>query len=326
MAGKRPQADLGASGAWAGRSLWDWQRAHERGLIHRDIKPANIWLESNHQGRVKLLDFGLARGTVDEVQLTQSGAIVGTPAFMSPEQASGEKVDHRCDLFSLGVVLYRLTTGQMPFRGDSTMAILTTLASHTPKPPREVNPETSPRMSALIERLLSKDREQRPKTAKEVAEELALIEREATQPAMEQAHGAGGELPASAGWYGLHQPADAGRSPLAGGGGAVCRCWAVWLRRSWSSSATNRATRLPRSTCRQGGSVVIKDMGQAKNNTKKPPAAKENTPSRRSRWLRSRPNAPLSPTAGAAASEAARRRSWSIETASEGAVCSGSRL
>jgi WD40 repeat protein/serine/threonine protein kinase len=160
--------------------------AHACGLIHRDIKPGNIWLDNRHQGRVKLLDFGLARGTTEEVHLTQSGAIVGTPAYMAPEQARSEKVDHRVDLFSLGVVLYRLTTGQLPFRGDNTMSILTALALDTPKPPREINADIPPHLAELIERLLSKDREQRPATAKAVADELSQIEREATQPATEE--------------------------------------------------------------------------------------------------------------------------------------------
>jgi serine/threonine protein kinase len=91
--------------------------AHEKGLIHRDIKPGNLWLEAAHGGRVKVLDFGLARVVGDDVHLTQSGAVVGTPAFMAPEQARGEEVDHRCDLFSLGCVLYRLCAGSNPFRG-----------------------------------------------------------------------------------------------------------------------------------------------------------------------------------------------------------------
>ncbi|HTU19427.1 MAG TPA: serine/threonine-protein kinase [Gemmataceae bacterium] len=155
--------------------------AHERGLMHRDIKPGNIWLESSHQGRIKLLDFGLARGETEEVQLTQSGAIVGTPAYMAPEQARGGNVDYRADLFSLGVVLYRLTTGRLPFRGDNTMSLLTALALDTPTPPREVNAAIPLRLAALIERLLTKDREQRPKTAKAVADELAAIERETTE-------------------------------------------------------------------------------------------------------------------------------------------------
>jgi len=160
--------------------------AHACGLIHRDIKPGNIWLDSRHQGRVKLLDFGLARGDSEEVHLTQSGAIVGTPSYMAPEQARGEKVDFRADLFSLGVVLYRMTTGQLPFRGDNTMSILTALALDAPKPPREISAEMPPRLAALIERLLAKDRAQRPATAKAVADELAIVEREATQPAADE--------------------------------------------------------------------------------------------------------------------------------------------
>jgi serine/threonine protein kinase/WD40 repeat protein len=158
--------------------------AHERGLIHRDVKPANVWLDSAHQGRVKLLDFGLARPAADDAHLTQSGTIVGTPAYMAPEQARGEKVDHRADLYSLGVVLYRLTTGRLPFQGDNAIAVLTALMLEEPKPPREVNPALSPRLAALIERLMAKKREQRPATARAVADELAAIEREPAPTAM----------------------------------------------------------------------------------------------------------------------------------------------
>src|SRR5581483_2272354 len=112
--------------------------AHKQGLIHRDIKPGNVWLEAP-KGRVKILDFGLARAEADDTHLTQSGAIVGTPAFMAPEQARGERVNGRCDLFSLGVVLYRMTTGKQPFAGPTAMAVLTAIAVDTPASARSVN-------------------------------------------------------------------------------------------------------------------------------------------------------------------------------------------
>src|SRR5262245_7004629 len=94
--------------------------AHKQGLVHRDVKPANILLENGVE-RVKITDFGLAR-TVDDVALTQTNIIAGTPCYMSPEQARGETVDHRSDLFSLGSVLYAMCTGRTPFRADSTVA------------------------------------------------------------------------------------------------------------------------------------------------------------------------------------------------------------
>ena len=107
--------------------------AHDAGLIHRDIKPANIWLETP-TGRVKIVDFGLARLAKEDGQLTQTGTLMGTPAYMAPEQANGEVVDARCDLFSIGCVLYRMSTGQLPFRGKDTMSMLMVLASQTPEP------------------------------------------------------------------------------------------------------------------------------------------------------------------------------------------------
>jgi len=148
--------------------------AHDKGLVHRDIKPANIWLEGDKR-HVKILDFGLARTLADQTHLTQSGAIIGTPAYMAPEQAEGLPVDHRCDLFSLGCVLYRMCTGELPFQGKSTMAILSALALHNPAPPNELDPELPAELSALIMRLLAKKPEDRPASAKEVVEELRII-------------------------------------------------------------------------------------------------------------------------------------------------------
>jgi urea transport system substrate-binding protein len=151
--------------------------AHERKLIHRDIKPANLWLEGPC-GRVKILDFGLARPALRQTNLTATGLIVGTPNFMSPEQARGEELDHRSDLFSLGCVLYSLCAGRPPFGGESVMAILTSLAVDEPRPVRELNTEVPHELSDLISRLLAKDREQRPASAHAVIESIKWIEKQ----------------------------------------------------------------------------------------------------------------------------------------------------
>jgi serine/threonine protein kinase len=154
--------------------------AHERGLIHRDIKPSNIWLESPH-ARVKILDFGLARGPGD-AHLTQTGAILGTPAYMAPEQARGETVDHRGDIFSLGCVLYRLCVGEPPFKGKDATSVLLALVTIQPKPPRQVNPTVPAALDALIMRLLAKDLGDRPQSARAVIEAIASLEREQLIP------------------------------------------------------------------------------------------------------------------------------------------------
>jgi eukaryotic-like serine/threonine-protein kinase len=160
--------------------------AHAQGLIHRDIKPGNVWLEEQAQrpaagqaapaarrpAKVKVLDFGLARSQADEVQITQSGAIVGTPAFMAPEQARGLHVDSRADLFSLGCVLYVMLTGRRPFTGESTMALLSSLALDTPKSPREINPAVPAVLSDFTMRLLAKKPEDRPPSADAALDEL----------------------------------------------------------------------------------------------------------------------------------------------------------
>ncbi|HQU42315.1 MAG TPA: protein kinase, partial [Pirellulales bacterium] len=148
--------------------------AHGRNLIHRDIKPGNIWLEGT-SGWVKLVDFGLAHAAED-VHLTQTGAIMGTPAYMSPEQARGETVDGRSDLYSLGAVLYKLTTGDVPFRGASTMAVLMALATEAPRRPSELNPDVPPALDDLILRLLAKKPDERFHSAVAVAKAIRAIE------------------------------------------------------------------------------------------------------------------------------------------------------
>jgi predicted Zn finger-like uncharacterized protein len=157
--------------------------AHARGLIHRDIKPANVWLEEGRD-RVKIVDFGLARARGDDSRLTQTGYMLGTPSYMPPEQANGDAVDTRSDLFSLGCVLYRMCTGELPFKGRTTLAVLTALATSDPKPPIELNPNLPPALSDLVMRLLNKLPEDRPASAREVAETLEELRREPlpTQP------------------------------------------------------------------------------------------------------------------------------------------------
>src|SRR5262245_17605234 len=144
--------------------------AHKQGLIHRDVKPGNIMLENGIQ-RVRLTDFGLARAA-DDASLTQSGVIAGTPMFMSPEQARGEHVDHRSDLFSLGSVLYLMCAGRPPFRAETTMGVLKRVCEDTPRPLREVNPDIPDWLCAIVAKLHAKDPAQRFQSAVEVAELL----------------------------------------------------------------------------------------------------------------------------------------------------------
>src|SRR5207244_2433767 len=116
--------------------------AHEQGLVHRDVKPANILLEKGVE-RAVLTDFGLARAA-DDVTLTRWGIVAGTPQYMSPEQARGEPLDGRSDLFSLGCVLYEMATGVSPFRADSMMATMRRLVDDSPQAMASLNPELPP--------------------------------------------------------------------------------------------------------------------------------------------------------------------------------------
>jgi WD40 repeat protein len=152
------------------------EAAHAAGIVHRDVKPSIIWLDAAHGGRVKLLDFGLARPETGELRLTRPGLLLGTPSYMAPEQARDEPVDHRADLFSLGCVLYEMGTGRSPFRGTNTFATLTALAVDTPDPMTRHNPEVPAALSRLVQQLLAKDPAQRPQTAREVVETLQRIE------------------------------------------------------------------------------------------------------------------------------------------------------
>ncbi len=160
--------------------------AHKQGLIHRDIKPANILLENGVE-RVKITDFGLARA-VDDVGITQSGVIAGTPQYMSPEQAMGEPLDQRSDLFSLGSVLYTMCTGRAAFRADSTIAVIRRVCDDAPRPIRELNPEIPEWLVEVVERLLAKNPNDRYQTAAEVANVLEQYLAQIQQLGMSSGH------------------------------------------------------------------------------------------------------------------------------------------
>ena len=141
--------------------------AHAQGLVHRDVKPANILLETNVD-RVMLTDFGLARA-VDDATLTRTGIIAGTPQYMSPEQANGDAVDHRSDLFSLGSVLYAMCTARPPFRAETTFGVLRRIRETAPRPIREINADIPEWLDRVVMKLLSKSPDDRIASANEVA-------------------------------------------------------------------------------------------------------------------------------------------------------------
>ncbi|MBM3982126.1 MAG: hypothetical protein FJ304_18055 [Planctomycetes bacterium] len=148
--------------------------AHGTDLVHRDIKPGNVLLEGGNQ-RVKITDFGLARAA-DDASISQSGIIAGTPMYMAPEQAKGDKIDHRVDLFALGSVMYQMVAGRPPFRASTTLAVLKRVVEDDPRPIREIIPEAPQWLCDIVAKLHAKDPAARFQSAREVADLLAECE------------------------------------------------------------------------------------------------------------------------------------------------------
>lgn len=147
--------------------------AHRQGLVHRDVKPSNILLEDTVE-RAILTDFGLARA-IDDASLTQTGVVAGTPHYMSPEQATGGPIDHRSDLFSLGSVLYFMTTGRPPFRASGSLAVLHRICHEPHRPVWQVNPDVPDELCDVIDRLLEKKPGRRFAGAEEVQDRIASL-------------------------------------------------------------------------------------------------------------------------------------------------------
>ena len=147
--------------------------SHQHGIIHRDVKPANIMISKT--GAVKVMDFGIARALADANSVTQTAAVIGTAQYLSPEQARGETVDARSDVYSLGCVLYEMLTGEPPFVGDSPVAVAYQHVREDPVPPSQRHDDISPELDAVVLKALAKNPDNRYQTAAEMRADLVRV-------------------------------------------------------------------------------------------------------------------------------------------------------